>query len=120
MKNTVPSTYRADHNGLTEVVSALPAEWYFDAAHHEQEMKTLWQQNWLYICRAESLHEPGSLRMLTVGDQAYLLVRTPAGFKISMSQLRALPHLSMNRSELMVLLTGRERISLPFEDYVLR
>ncbi len=67
------------YNSLKQPEPSLPAHWYYDAAHHDCELKTLWRTNWLYVCRAEELAAPLSYRTFEVGDQNIVIVRTSEG-----------------------------------------
>jgi phenylpropionate dioxygenase-like ring-hydroxylating dioxygenase large terminal subunit len=65
--------------GLTAPVAALPASYYFDPAHYQQELARIWYRNWLYVCRSSDLGTARSFRTLTVGDQSMLVVRGEDG-----------------------------------------
>jgi glycine betaine catabolism A len=72
-----PSPTRRDpgYTGLTTPVETLPAVHYFDAEHHRQELRQIWQRHWIYLCRASDVGTPGSFRTVEVGDQSLLVVR---------------------------------------------
>ena len=42
-------------------------------------MATLWGNNWLYVARTEALAEPGTFRVLSIGNQNYLVLRSHQG-----------------------------------------
>ena len=72
-----PSAARRDpgYLGLTSAVAALPAPWYFDAAHYQRELAQIWQRNWIYACRSSAIAQPRSYRTLEVGGQSLVIVR---------------------------------------------
>ncbi|MEQ9261278.1 MAG: aromatic ring-hydroxylating dioxygenase subunit alpha [Roseovarius sp.] len=66
-------------NGLRRAQPALPATWYYDAAHHAREIREIWGRSWVYLCRAESLAEPLAYRSFTVAGQPVVVLRDEAG-----------------------------------------
>ena len=66
-------------NGLTRAQPALPAAWYLDATHYQRELRDIWQRNWVYLCRAETLAEARAFRTFTVAGQDLLLLRDEDG-----------------------------------------
>ena len=42
-------------------------------------MATLWRDNWLYVSRTEAFQKPGAFRVLSIGNQNYLVVRSRQG-----------------------------------------
>ena len=77
--NKVGDNKVKDYNVLDEVAPMLPASWYYDANQYQAELKAIWQKNWLYLCRADALAEPGAYQTLTIGDQTAFVVRTESG-----------------------------------------
>ena len=67
------------YNGLKQLEQTLESSWYFDAAHYQRELLSIWQRNWIYLCRAESLAGPSCYRTFTIGSQPVLLLRDEAG-----------------------------------------
>jgi Rieske 2Fe-2S family protein len=63
------------HNGLESIVETLPSHYYYDADHHDLELKAIWYRNWVYVCRARSLDGPRSFRTFDVGTQQVLVLR---------------------------------------------
>ena len=68
-----------DYNGLRSVEETLPSQAYFDAAHYQRELDSIWYRNWVYLCRAKSLETPRSYRTFDLGSQQILLLRDEAG-----------------------------------------
>ena len=66
-------------NGLKRLERTLPSRWYIDPAHHARELDAIWQRNWVYLCRAETLPEVRSFRTFTLGTQPLLVVRDESG-----------------------------------------
>jgi Rieske 2Fe-2S family protein len=67
------------YNGLGSVEETLPSHAYFDAAHYQRELDSIWYRNWVYLCRAKSLETPRSYRTFDLGSQQILLLRDEAG-----------------------------------------
>jgi len=88
------------HNSLTEAVAGLPAAWYFDPDHHARELRTLWRNRWIYVCRASLLTAPLSYRTIEIGDQNIVVLRDGKG------ELRAFHNACRHRGSL--LCTERE------------
>lgn len=57
---------------------SLPAKFYYDAAHFDQEMKQVWARNWVYAGRANE-QAAMTVRRLTVAGQNLILVKDHAG-----------------------------------------
>lgn len=67
------------HNALTEAVAGLPATWYHDPEHHRREMRGLWRNRWIYVCRSSLLPTPLSYRTLRFDDQNIVVLRDGDG-----------------------------------------
>src|SRR5262245_28770 len=85
----------ATYNSLTKAVAGLPAPWYFDPSHHEREMRTLWRNRWIYVCRSSLLPSPLSFRTVEIGDQSIIVLRD------SESSLRAFHNACRHRGSLL-------------------
>ena len=68
-----------EYSGLTRLQASLPSRWYFDTAQYALELERIWYRNWIYLCRADSIAEPGSFRTFAIGTQPLLLVRDEHG-----------------------------------------
>jgi len=68
-----------DFNGLSRSMPSLPAAWYFDPDHYSREMTEIWGNNWLYLCRAETLDGPQAFRSFEVAGQPILILRDEQG-----------------------------------------
>lgn len=66
-------------NGLRAAQPSLPAAWYHDPAQHARELAAIWRRQWLYLCRAGELPEPGAFRTFTVAGRELMLLRDEAG-----------------------------------------
>jgi glycine betaine catabolism A len=75
----LPARRDPGYAGLTTAVAGLPAAWYFDPAHHRQELSRIWYRHWIYACRSSDMATARSFRTLEVGDQSVLLVRGEDG-----------------------------------------
>jgi Rieske 2Fe-2S family protein len=69
------STYK----GLKETQESLPASFYLDPAHYERELQAIWYRNWVYVCRADTLHEARAFRTIAIGTQSILVLRDEHG-----------------------------------------
>ncbi len=67
------------YNGLKQAERTLESSWYFDPAHYQRELASIWRRNWIYLCRADSLLPGPSFRSFHIGDQPILLVRDKSG-----------------------------------------
>jgi Rieske 2Fe-2S family protein len=67
------------YNGLTGMAEGLPAEAYFDPRRYDQELRRIWQRNWIYVSRSTEVAKPRSFRSFELGDQRVLLVRDDDG-----------------------------------------
>jgi glycine betaine catabolism A len=69
----------AGYAGLARSTEGLPAAFYWDAAHYQREMKTIWHRNWTYVCRSSEISGPRSYRTFELGDQSVFLIRDEIG-----------------------------------------
>jgi len=67
------------YNGLTGMAEGLPSEAYFDPRRYDQELRRIWQRNWIYVSRSTEVAKPRSFRSFELGDQRVLLVRDDDG-----------------------------------------
>jgi len=67
------------YTGLDKLEATLPKRWYVDPSQYARELSQIWYRNWLYVCRADALAEPGSFRTYEIGDQNVLLVKDRHG-----------------------------------------
>jgi Rieske 2Fe-2S family protein len=79
MAEVRPDPIADEYSALTRLEASLPAQWYFDPAHHALELQRIWYRNWIYLCRADSIAEPGSFRTFTLGTQPLLVLRDEQG-----------------------------------------
>jgi Rieske 2Fe-2S family protein len=68
-----------DFAGLKSAEKTLPAEACYDPAVYARELTSIWYRQWVYLCRADALPEPGAFRTETIGDQSVLLLRDSEG-----------------------------------------
>jgi glycine betaine catabolism A len=59
----------------TPFVSTLPGRYYYDADIYEQEMERIFSQMWVCVGRAETLPDPGTYRLVTIGQESIIVVR---------------------------------------------
>ena len=71
--------YDEGYSGLTRPEPTLPAESYLTEDAYQQDLRSIWYRQWLYVCRAEDLTEPGSYRVQPVGDQEVIVLRDEHG-----------------------------------------
>ncbi|NQV46279.1 MAG: aromatic ring-hydroxylating dioxygenase subunit alpha [Rhodospirillaceae bacterium] len=69
----------AECNALSRSEPSLPANWYYDPLHYAQEVKSIWQRTWLYVCHTDALAEPLTYRTLEIGDQSVVVLRSAEG-----------------------------------------
>ncbi|MGB3537221.1 MAG: aromatic ring-hydroxylating dioxygenase subunit alpha [Mesorhizobium sp.] len=72
----------ADHHHpsplLDRCPESLPAHAYFDAQWYEQEQRTIWTNNWVYVGRLND-HPLATMRRLTLAGANVILCRDKAG-----------------------------------------
>jgi Rieske 2Fe-2S family protein len=60
---------------LKRLEPGLPAQWYYDPAHHDRELEAFWYDKWIAVARAEELHGVGDWRVVRIGTQSIILLR---------------------------------------------
>ena len=58
---------------LTDTKPGLPATWYYDAAHYEQELAAIWYRDWVCIGRVEALQVAGDYFVGHIGNQSIIV-----------------------------------------------
>ncbi|MDH3450709.1 MAG: aromatic ring-hydroxylating dioxygenase subunit alpha [Gammaproteobacteria bacterium] len=71
--------FATDFNGLTEAQPTLPFAWYYDRDQYQRELDTIWSQNWVYLCRADSVTASGDYRVFALAGHEVILLRDDAG-----------------------------------------
>ena len=71
--------YDDGYNGLLRPEPTLPAESYLEEEAFKRDLQTIWYRQWIYVCRAEAIAEPGSYRVQPVGDQEIIVLRDDEG-----------------------------------------
>jgi glycine betaine catabolism A len=64
---------------LERVEPGLPASWYSDPEHYRRELEAFWYSRWVAVSREEEIPAAGDWRLVRVGTQSLVLVRTEAG-----------------------------------------
>lgn len=72
-------TGEEDFNGLVSAEKSLPASWYYDEAHYQSELETIFYSNWIYLCHQSLFQKPGSFQRFTIGTQQIFLVKDREG-----------------------------------------
>ena len=77
------NTRRAPASGvrapLQQVEAGLPATWYHDPDHYRRELARIWSNTWIAAARESELAGPGDFRVVDIGDQSILLLRSTEG-----------------------------------------
>src|SRR5258706_1975643 len=60
---------------LQRLEAGLPAAWYHDPAHYQQELEAFWYRGWVVVAREAELAATGDWRTVRVGTQSMVLVR---------------------------------------------
>ncbi len=68
-----------DFDGLKRSEPTLPAIWYYDASHHDRELREIWYRQWVYVCRSDALSDPMTFRTVEIGTQNILVLRDAGG-----------------------------------------
>jgi Rieske 2Fe-2S family protein len=61
---------------LQETHPGLPAHWYYDPEHFQQEMQAIFRQQWICVGRETDWPEPGSYQVISLAGQNILVVRS--------------------------------------------
>jgi Rieske 2Fe-2S family protein len=70
---------RPDRLTLEDIEPALPARLYLDADHYDRELRSIWYDSWVHLCRSEELARPGEFRVFELGSQSILVIRGSDG-----------------------------------------
>ena len=95
MSDIAQARATADHNALARAAPSLPAEWYYDEAHHRREVERIWQRRWLYAGHRSSLAEARAFRTTGSGARSIVLLRARDG------TLRAFHNVCRHRGSLL-------------------
>jgi Rieske 2Fe-2S family protein len=64
---------------LERVEPGLPASWYRDPDHYRRELETFWYSRWIAAAREEEIPAPGDWRVVHIGTQSLVILRTDSG-----------------------------------------
>jgi glycine betaine catabolism A len=67
------------HTTSSLFLSTFPGRYYYDPAIYEQEQTRIFSQMWVYAGVASSLPHPGDYKVVTVGNESVIVVRTKQG-----------------------------------------
>ena len=70
---------RPERLTLPGVEPTLPAHFYLDPDHHERELRAIWYDSWVYLCRGEELARSRDFRVFELGSQSILVLRSADG-----------------------------------------
>ena len=59
----------------TPFVSTLPGRYYYDSTIYDQEIERIFSEMWVCVGRAETLPDPGSYQLVTLGNESIIIVR---------------------------------------------
>src|SRR5436190_22236518 len=68
-----------ERKALERLEPGLPAAWYYDPAHYARELEAFWYRQWIAVARAEELAAPGDWRVVRIGTQSIVVLRTDQG-----------------------------------------
>jgi Rieske 2Fe-2S family protein len=60
-------------------VSTLPGCYYYDPALYAMELERIFSDMWVCVGRADTIPDPGSYQVVTVGQESVIVVRSRAG-----------------------------------------
>ncbi len=69
------TTVRAD----TPFLSTFPGRYYYDPAIFAREQERIFSEMWFFVCRADTLPDPGAYKVVTVGRESIIVVRDKDG-----------------------------------------
>ena len=64
---------------LERVEKSLPADAYFDPQHYLRELNAIWFADWLCVGRSDGLDRTGHYKVVQIGDQSIIVVRSTDG-----------------------------------------
>jgi len=64
---------------LHQSENGLPAYWYYDPEQFSKELSAIWFRNWICIGRESDWPQTGDYRLISLGDQNILVLRSQAG-----------------------------------------
>jgi Rieske 2Fe-2S family protein len=64
---------------LERIEPGLPASWYRDPEHYRRELEAFWYSRWVAVAREEELCAAGDWRVVRIGTQSVVILRTHAG-----------------------------------------
>src|SRR6266571_4655398 len=59
--------------------STLPGRYYYDPAIYEREQEQIFSRMWVCIGRADAIPDPGAYRVVTIGRESIIVVRSRDG-----------------------------------------
>src|SRR3954462_15180347 len=68
-----------ERKALERLEPGLPAAWYYDPAHYARELEAFWYRQWIAVAREEELAAPGDWRVVRIGTQSIVVLRTNQG-----------------------------------------
>jgi Rieske 2Fe-2S family protein len=87
----------AEWQGLRQAEVGLASESYYTPEAYEHDLARIWNRQWVYLCRAESIPAALDYRTFSVGQQPVLLVRDEGG------ELRAFNNTCRHRGSVLCL-----------------
>ena len=70
---------RPDRLTLDGIEPTLPARFYLDPEHYERELRSIWYDSWVHLCRSEEVAGIGDFRVFPLGSQSILITRAADG-----------------------------------------
>jgi phenylpropionate dioxygenase-like ring-hydroxylating dioxygenase large terminal subunit len=64
---------------FSSTFTTLPREFYLDGSLFEDELRAIWDHQWIYLGRVSDIPEPGDFLVRDVIGESVIVTRTPAG-----------------------------------------
>ncbi len=64
---------------LTETRPSLPSRWYYDPAHYQLELESIWYKDWVCVGRTDAIKNTGDFFTARIGDQNIIVARGSDG-----------------------------------------
>jgi phenylpropionate dioxygenase-like ring-hydroxylating dioxygenase large terminal subunit len=87
MTETLLKTYRELAQAPIENAQCLPFGVYHDEAVHQQEMRQIFHNDWVFACAADRLKEPGDYFAFDLAGEQIVLLRSKSNERIVLSNI---------------------------------
>ena len=65
----------ANSNNLEQSVQSLPLQSYYNSENFNDELKAIWQKEWIYTCHEKSIKDPLDFITLKISNYNIVILR---------------------------------------------